>query len=166
MEITPLLYLIGKIILIMIVIPLAAVLSFIGLPVAIIFLALAYLSYWQNGTMFFDGRVLLILTILTFFAVFLDNIVLFLGLKKTEATTRGYIGAVLGSLAGIFTGSLIGLIVLTTLGAIGGELIEGKTFERSLKSGFGAAAGLILGSLLRAILSLSVSMYILVKLLF
>jgi uncharacterized protein YqgC (DUF456 family) len=166
MELVGSLILISKIVGFAVAIIFTAVLSFIGLPVSIVYLILATLHYWQYGLERFNGSDLIILTVLTVLSVFLDNIVLIVGLKKTDASKRGYIGAMIGAIAGIFTANLAGVLVMTTAGAIIGELIHGKTKEASVKSGMGAAFGLLFGSLLRAILSLVVAVYVLQRLLF
>lgn len=142
------------------------VLSFIGIPIAIVFLILATLHYWQYGSVLFGSGDIMVLTVLTILAVFLDNIVLIAGLKKTDASRRGYIGSIVGAIAGMFTSNLIGVALLTTVGAIIGELIHGKSQEAAIKSGIGAAVSLLFGSLLRAILTLIVAVYVLQRLLF
>ncbi len=142
------------------------ILSFIGVPVAIVFLILATLHYWQYGAVVFGSGDIMLLTILTILAVFLDNIVLIVGLKKTDASRRGYVGAMVGAIAGIFTANVIGVALLTTAGAIVGELIHGKSQEAAIRSGVGAALSLLFGSLLRAILTLIVAVYVLQRLLF
>jgi len=138
MELTLLL----KIVLFIITIGITSFVSFFGLPIAVLFLAIAVIHYWQHGTAVFDSTHILILMIGTFLAVFLDNIVLIFGLKKTDASRRGYIGAVIGSFAGLFTGSLVGFVGFTAIGAVTGELMHGKDHEHAVKSGIGAALGL------------------------
>lgn len=144
---------------------LTAVISFIGIPVAIFYLILATLHYWQNGSEVFTGQDILILTILTILAVFLDNIVLMIGLKKGDASRKAYIGSILGAMAGMLTANLTSLIALTAAGAIIGELLHGKPAQQSVKNGLHAAAGLLLGSMMRAILSMSIAVYVLKNLL-
>lgn len=155
-----------KIILFIITIGVTTFVSFFGLPIAVLFLVVAVLHYWQHGAAIFDGTHILILTIATFLAVFLDNIVLFLGLKKTDASKRGYVGALIGSFAGLFTGSLVGFVGFTTIGAITGELMHGKNQKQAVKSGIGAAVSLLFGSLLRAVITLSIAAFVTYQLLF
>ncbi|MCA9397686.1 DUF456 domain-containing protein [candidate division WWE3 bacterium] len=142
------------------------IVSFIGLPIAILYLVIATIVYWQQTTPVFTGTEILIYTVITFLAVFLDNIVLFMGLKKSAASKRGYVGAIIGSIAGLFTGTLVGLALFSAIGAIIGELVHGKTTEDSIRSGFMTAVSLFLGSILRVVLTLIVAVDVLRKLLF
>lgn len=158
--------LIIKIVIFIFTIGITTAVSFFGLPIAVLFLVIAVLHYWQNGAGVFGGSDILILTIATFLAVFLDNIVLVLGLKKTDASRRGYIGALIGSFAGLFTGSLVGFVGFTTIGAVIGELMHGKNQKQAIKSGIGAAVSLLFGSLLRAIITLSIAAFVTYQLLF
>ena len=166
MALTASLLTITKIAILIIAIIITGVISFFGVPIAVLYLVIATIFYWQKGAMFFSGTDILILTILTVLAVFLDNIVLMLGLKKSDASRRGYIGAVFGSIAGFFTSSLIGLAFFSALGAVVGELVHGKDLQKSIRSGMGAAASLFFGSILRAVLTLIVAVEVLRTLLF
>lgn len=91
---------------------------------------------------------------------------LIFGLKKTDASKRGYVGALIGSFAGLFTGSLVGFVGFTTIGAITGELMHGKNQKQAVKSGLGAAISLLFGSLLRAVIALSIASFVTYQLLF
>lgn len=160
------LLILGKIFLFVIILVVTAATSFFGIPIAILFLVIATIHYWQNGSVIFDGATIILLIAATFFAVFLDNIVLLVGLKKTDASRRGYIGACIGSIAGLFTASLVGFVGFTTIGAIIAELMHGKTHGQAVRSGIGAAVSLLFGSVLRAILTLSIAAFVTYQLLF
>lgn len=165
MEIGVILWLIAKIILIAGIVIFSAILSFLGIPVAIIYLIIATIHYWQYGSVVFSGTQLLVLTLLTVLAVFLDNLVLFLGLKKTDASRKGYIGSIIGSVAGLFTVNLVTLLLFTAIGAVLGELIHGKSTTSSVKSGVATALSVLFGTLVRAILTLTIAVFVLKKLL-
>lgn len=68
----------------------------------------------------------------------------YFGAKYFGATRWGVIGAVLGGIAGIFTGFIL-LLVLPIVGAIAGELIGGKRLVKAGKAGWGTLLGNLAG---------------------
>lgn len=70
-----------------------------------------------------------------------------LGAKKFGGSKYGVWGAILGGIAGIPFGGLVGVILGTIIGAAVFELLFNKEkFGQSLKIGFGAGLGFVLGA--------------------
>lgn len=143
----------------------SGVLSFLGIPVAVLVLTATYLHYWHYGAETFSAQFIIIATIMTLLAVFLDNIVLFFGLKRTDATRHAYIGAVVGAFTGALSANLIGVFVFSLAGATLGEIIAGKDHNQAFRSGFNAALSLLFGSILRAVLTISLTIMVVARLL-
>ena len=68
----------------------------------------------------------------------------YFGAKYFGATRWGVVGAVIGGIAGIFTG-FVTLLVLPIVGAIAGELIAGKRLVAAGKAGWGTLLGNLAG---------------------
>ncbi|MFN0068979.1 MAG: DUF456 domain-containing protein [Limisphaerales bacterium] len=67
------------------------------------------------------------------------------GAKALGATRRGMIGAIVGGLIGIFFGPA-GILLGPFLGAVAGELTGGRELRDSARAGFGAAVGVLAGT--------------------
>jgi uncharacterized protein YqgC (DUF456 family) len=94
---------------------------------------------------------LLIFAGLTAFALVVDYIANYYGVKKMGGRTIGAIGAVIGLIVGLFI-HWAAVIILPFLFAVTIELIAGTRSDRALKAGTGAWIGLIFGGLLRFII--------------
>lgn len=68
----------------------------------------------------------------------------YFGAKYFGASRWGVIGAVIGGIAGLFTG-FVTLLVLPIVGAIAGELIAGKRLIKAGKAGWGTLLGNLAG---------------------
>tara|TARA_B100001175_G_scaffold312271_1_gene317973 strand:+ start:133 stop:735 length:603 start_codon:yes stop_codon:yes gene_type:complete len=97
----------------------------------------------------------LVLTFIIAFIVFIiDNIIPVIGAKVFGGSKKGIIGAGLGLIIGIIFLGPFGLIVGPFLGALFGELINGRNnLFHSFKAAFGAILGLISGVFLKLTVS-------------
>jgi hypothetical protein len=77
-----------------------------------------------------------------------------LGARHVGASPRAVAGALLGTLIGMFFG-LPGLLLGPFLGALTGELAAGNSILRSAHVGASAWAGLILGTLVKLVASMT-----------
>ncbi len=77
-----------------------------------------------------------------------------LGAKRVGASQLALWGATLGTVVGMFFG-FVGLIFGPFLGALLGELLSGKSVLRSAHVGLGTWVGLIFGTLVKLVASLS-----------
>jgi uncharacterized protein YqgC (DUF456 family) len=98
---------------------------------------------------------LLILAALTALAYGVDYVAGAFGVKRLGGSRWAMLGAVAGSVIGIFFGP-VGLILGSITGAVVVELVRTREVEASLRSGFGSVLGMIVGT--AAKLSLAVIM--------
>lgn len=97
---------------------------------------------------------MLVLLLLVIVAQVLDYFIPILGSKYSGGTRWGSWGAFVGSVVGLFF-LPAGLFLGPFLGAVAGELLGAADLARALKSGIGALAGFLLGTILK----LSLCMY-------
>ena len=97
---------------------------------------------------------MLVLLLLVIVAQVLDYFIPILGSKYSGGTRWGSWGAFVGSVFGLFF-LPAGLFLGPFLGAVAGELLGAADLARALKSGIGALAGFLLGTVLK----LSLCMY-------
>jgi uncharacterized protein len=96
----------------------------------------------------------LILSILTLVVAVIDYLATAIGAKKFGATKFGIAGGVLGGIIGLFIGSIFGFLIGFFLGALMFELLIGRSFKDSLKSGSGAIIGFLGGTLFKLMIIL------------
>jgi uncharacterized protein YqgC (DUF456 family) len=77
-----------------------------------------------------------------------------LGAKRVGASRRAISGAVIGTLVGLFFG-IFGLLIGPFLGALVGELASGSSVTRSADVGISTWIGLIFGTLVKLVASLT-----------
>ena len=104
------------------------------------------------GTLFALG-------VLTLLSVAVDFWATAMGAKRVGASRMAIIGAVLGTLFGLFLGPL-GLFVGPFLGALVGELLHGRRLDQAglgqaTRVGFGTWMGIVFGIALKLMLALA-----------
>ncbi|MBL6876990.1 MAG: DUF456 domain-containing protein [Flavobacteriales bacterium] len=85
----------------------------------------------------------------------LDYIIPILGVKKLGGSRSGQIGTTVGLIVALVILGPIGIIVGPFLGALLGEMSTNKSFQNSLKPAFGSFIGVIAGSVIKFLISLS-----------
>lgn len=95
---------------------------------------------------------LLIIGVLGTIGVVVDFVAGMLGAKRVGASARALWGATLGTLVGMFFG-IPGLLFGPFLGALGGELASGTSVLRSAHVGIGTWVGLLVGTLVKLVIS-------------
>jgi uncharacterized protein YqgC (DUF456 family) len=120
----------------------------------LIVITTALFSWWQWGQNVFSIYTLIAVTVLAFLGELVEFFAGAGGAKKAGAGWLGAIAAIFGAI----TGAIIGTIVLPLFGTIFGaclgaglaativELVMGKTPDASIRSGFGASLGYLIGS--------------------
>ena len=103
------------------------------------------LAAWIDGFARIPVWVLLLLAVLTAMAWIVDYVAAALGAKRAGASTLALVGAVGGTLAGIFSG-LWGLLFMPLLGAAIGEYVAQRDLRRAGKVGIATWIGLLLGT--------------------
>ena len=78
-----------------------------------------------------------------------------MGVKKLGGTRSGQIGTTVGLIFALVILGPIGIIIGPFLGALLGEMTNNKSFSESLKPAFGSFIGVIAGSVIKFLISLS-----------
>lgn len=117
-------------------------LSYLGL------LLLHFTSRYQFSTKF-----LILWGLVTAGAFLLDYVIPALGTKKFGGTKRGIWGSVIGLLAGMVFFPPFGIVIGPFVGAVLGELSGGKQTREALRSGLGSFFGLLIGTILKLMVS-------------
>ena len=84
----------------------------------------------------------------------IDSIAGALGAKRVGASRQAILGALAGTVIGMFFG-LPGLLLGPFLGAVLGELVAGNSVLRSAHVGVGTWIGLLFGTILKLVASLT-----------
>jgi len=95
----------------------------------------------EKGMNWWGLAALILLALLSYGLEFASG---YFGAKYFGATRWGVAGAIIGGIAGIFTG-FITLLILPIVGAIAGELIGGKRMVDAGKAGWGTLLGNLAG---------------------
>ncbi|HKK81027.1 MAG TPA: DUF456 domain-containing protein [Prolixibacteraceae bacterium] len=89
----------------------------------------------------------------------LDNVVPVWGTKKYGGSRKAIWGSIIGLVIGLFVFPPFGIIVGPFVGAVVGEMIDGKEGTEALRSGFGAFMGFLGGTILKLITSGLITFY-------
>ena len=85
----------------------------------------------------------------------LDYIIPILGVKKLGGSRSCQIGTTVGLIVALVILGPIGIIIGPFMGALLGEMSTKKSFQNSLKPAFGSFIGVIAGSVIKFLISLS-----------
>ena len=85
----------------------------------------------------------------------LDYIIPILGVKKLGGSRSGQIGTTVGLIVALVILGPIGIIIGPFMGALLGEMSTNKSIKDSLKPAFGSFIGVIAGSVIKFLISLS-----------
>ena len=116
-----------------------------GIPLVFVGMVLAA---WAGGFEYVGWGWLIALGILTLLSLGIDVLAGSLGGKRGGASKLALVGAVVGSLAGLFFGPL-GLFAGPFVGALAGELIHRRDLGQATKVGVGTWFGILLGTVLK-----------------
>lgn len=89
---------------------------------------------------------------LTLLSLAVDFVATALGAKKCGASGAAALGAMLGTIVGIFF-ALPGIIIGPFVGAVLGEMLSGRHLLTASKAGFGTWLGLLLGTVVKVALA-------------
>ena len=109
----------------------------------LIFLGLL-VAAWIDDFQRVSGLTVAILGALAALAWLVDFVAASLGAKRAGASGLAVVGAVLGTVAGLFFG-FVGLLFGPLLGAVTGELIAGRDSSQATKAGLATWVGLVFG---------------------
>jgi uncharacterized protein YqgC (DUF456 family) len=123
-----------------------------ALPGAPLVFAGLFLAAWADGFAHVGAGTLAILAVLTVASFGVDFAATALGAKRAGASPRALVGAVLGTLVGLFFG-IPGLLLGPFLGAALGEWTAHRELRRAGRVGLATWLGLLLGSAARLALA-------------
>lgn len=116
---------------------------------------LGILLLYSTSTVEFNLNFILITFTVAISVGFLDYIIPILGVKKLGGTRSGQIGTMIGLILCLILLGPIGIVIGPFLGALLGEMSTNKSFQDSLKPAFGSFIGVIAGSIIKFLISLS-----------
>ena len=120
-----------------------------GLPVMF---AGMWLAAWNDGYTRIGTGTLVLLGVLTVVSIAVDVFASLIGAKRVGASRKALWGAAIGGLLGVFFG-LPGLLLGPLLGAVGGEMADGRSRRDALKVGAGTWVGIAVGAALKVALA-------------
>ena len=109
---------------------------------------------WAGGFTKIGGLTLAVCGILAAVALAVDYVAGVLGAKRMGATPWGLLGAVVGTVTGLFFG-LPGLILGPAVGAIGFEYWKDPDFKKASQAGIGVVIGFALGVVAKCAIALT-----------
>ena len=136
---------------------------FPGLPIGWLGLFVAFFSTKCNLSIWTLVITLLLMVIITVLDYFIPARMV----KKSGGTKSGERGAIIGSISGIIFVNPIILIFGSFIGALIGELInDSKDIKKAFKSAFSSFIGFLLGTGIKAFLTLSFLLILILNLVF
>ncbi len=100
----------------------------------------------------FSVTFLVVWAVIVILVQVLDYVVPAWGTKRFGGTKYGVWGSTIGLLLGLFLGPW-GIILGPFVGAVVGEMIQGKEAEEAIRAGFGSFIGLLAGTVVKMICS-------------
>lgn len=107
------------------------------------------LAAWNDGFERIGVWTLVILGVLTVLSLLIDIVATSMGAKRVGASRLAIVGAMIGTVVGLFFG-IVGVFIAPFIGAVAGELLHRRRLERSdvghaAKVGLGTWFGILLG---------------------
>ncbi|GAB2616050.1 DUF456 domain-containing protein [Novilysobacter erysipheiresistens] len=106
------------------------------------------LAAWAGGFEQVGVAMLVLLGLLTVLSLGIDFLATAMGAKRVGASRLALVGAVVGTVVGLFFGP-IGLLTGPFVGALVGELIHGREVRQATRVGFGTWLGILVGTVLK-----------------
>jgi len=125
-----------------------------ALPGAMLVFGGIALAAWIDDFARIPVWLLLLLAALTAMATAVDYVAAALGAKRAGASRQAIIGAAIGTVAGIFSG-LWGLLFMPLVGAAIGEYLVQRDVRRAGEAGIATWIGLLLGTVAKVAIVLT-----------
>lgn len=110
------------------------------------------LAAWAEGFKYVGFGTIIVIAVIALLTMGVDLWATMFGAKKFGASKRAVIGALLGTVVGLFLG-FPGVVFGPFIGAVIGELLAQKNLRQASRAGIGATLGLVLGAALKLALA-------------
>lgn len=110
------------------------------------------LAAWAEGFKYVGFGTIIVIAAIALLTMGVDLWATMFGAKKFGASKRAVIGALLGTVVGLFLG-FPGVVFGPFIGAVIGELLAQKNLRQASRAGIGATLGLVLGAALKLALA-------------
>jgi hypothetical protein len=127
-----------------------------ALPGIVLIFAGFVAAAWAEGFVYVGWGALAVIALLCAAACLFDVVAGVAGARRFGAGRYGLLGAVAGSLAGLFFG-LPGLVAGPFLGAVAGELLARRELRAAGRAGLGAWLGLVAGAAVKIALAFAMA---------
>ena len=111
----------------------------------------------------FSTEFLIIFVILAIVSAVIDNVLPIYATKKFNGSRKGVWGSAIGLIIGLFFFPPFGIIIGPMVGAFLGEILDGKSPNKSVKLAFGSFIGFLSSIFLRFVLSVVMAYYFVVE---
>mgnify|MGYP005813114659 CR=1 FL=1 len=126
-----------------------------GVPLAAVGVLFAA---WLGEFQVLGLREILIAALLAGLSLVLDYLTTVLGARLYGASARGVWGALIGSVVGVFFFPPFGFLLGAGVGAIGAELITGRSWQDAVRAGLGTLIGSLGGVAVKLLLILALAL--------
>ncbi len=123
-----------------------------ALPGAVFVFAGIALGAWIDDFTRVSGTVVIIAGVLMVLAWIVDYLSAVLGAQRVGASRQAVLGALIGTVAGVFTG-LVGILFLPLVGAALGEYIAVRDLPRAGSVGIATWIGMLVGTAVKIAIS-------------
>ena len=123
-----------------------------ALPGVILVLAGIVLGAWIGDFVQVSGVTVTVVTVIAIAALLIDYVAGVLGAKKAGASKEAIVGALIGTVMGIFTG-LWGLIFMPLAGAVAGQYLVDRDLIRARNVGLATWLGMAVGMVAKVALT-------------
>ena len=123
-----------------------------ALPGVILVLAGIVLGAWIGDFVQVSGVTVTVVTVIAIAALLIDYFAGVLGAKKAGASKEAIVGALIGTVMGIFTG-LWGLIFMPLAGAVAGQYLVDRDLIRARNVGLATWLGMAVGMVAKVALT-------------
>lgn len=132
-----------------------------GVPgILLVYLGYAIYFFYYDPNLEMSLITFIVISIISLLTLFLDEILMYFGVKKVKAGKHTVLGAFLGGIAGFFLVPIIGFVIGAAVGAILFEFLYNRDFKTALKSGSIVALMYVISFVLKIIITFALFGYL------